>query len=281
MKIKVKENVDFLKKEIYEVVAIDSRAIEFYLIQLDNKEFTWIESQYFDKRTIEDENFLIEKLSEYSHQKVPQFLNKQNRILGANKCWSLNSNEFCDYISLNQQLQKNGFSLNESIDAILRSESIQFKIIEQQINQVGKTLHLLGDGYFPTILSVHRTSIDNPKENIKQDFRLDFRQMRADQKVIVTQISNLDEILDELYGWSYNFVKGFSKYSGFFEEDYWNNQILEMLKVSKMNFLVFANNWNPTITKYFLPQADGTEINLLQMKSENSKTTLRIQNVIH
>ena len=281
MKIKVKENIDFLKKETYEVIAIDNRAIEFYLIQLDNKEFTWIESQYFDKRTIEDDNLIIEELSEYSNQKVPQFLSKEHRILGKNKYWSLNSTEFCDYISLNQLLQKNGFTLNQSIENLLGNEFIQFQIIEQQINQVGKTILLLGDGYFPSIVSVHRTKNGNPKENIKQDFRLDFHQMRADQKVAVTQISNLDEILDELYDWSYNYVKGFSKYSGFFEDDYWNNQILEMLKVSKMNLLVYANNWNPTITKYFLPQADGTEISLLQMETENSKTTLRIENVIH
>ena len=265
MKIKVKENIEFLKKEIYEVIAFDNRAIEFYLIQLDNKEITWIESQYFDKRTIEDDNLIIEKLSEYSNQKVPQFLSKKNRILGKNKYWSLNSTEFCDYISLNQLLQKNGYILNQSIENLLQNEYIQFQIIEQQINQVGKTILLLGDGYFPSILSVHRTMNENPKENVKQDFRLDFHQMRADQKVVVTQVSNLDEILDELYEWSYNYVKNFSKYSLFFEDDYWNNQILEMLKVSKMNLLVYANNWNPTITKYFLPQADGTEINLLQI----------------
>lgn len=281
MKITVKENIEFLTKDIYEVIAIDSRAVEFYLIQLDNKEFTWIESQYFDKRTIEDDNLTIEKLSEYSHQKVPQYFSKENRKLGAGKFWSINSNEFCDYISLNQILQKEGFTLNKSIDNILRTESTQFKIIEQHINQVGKTLLLLGDGYFPTIVSIHRTTKENPKENIKQDFRLDFHQMRSDQKIIVTEITNLDETLDELYDWCYNYVKGFSKYSGFFEDDYWNNQILEILKVSKMNLLVYANKWNPRITKYFLPQADGTEINLLQMENENSKTTLRIQNVIH
>lgn len=281
MKIKVKENIEFLKNETYEVIAIDNRAIEFYLIQLDNKEFTWIESQYFDKRTIEDDNLVIEKLSEYSNQKVPQFLSREHRILGKNKYWSLNSTEFCDYISLNQLLQNNGYTLNQSIENLLGNEFIQFQIIEQQINQVGKTILLLGDGYFPSIVSFHRTNNENPKKNIKQDFRLDFHQMRADQKVVITQISNLDEILDELFDWSYNYVKGFSKCSGFFEDDYWNNQILEMLKISKMNLLVYANNWNPAITKYFLPQADGTEINLLQMETENSKTTLRIQNVIH
>lgn len=281
MKIRVKENIKFLKKDIYDVIAIDSRAVEVYLIQLDNKEFTWIESQYFDKRTIEDDNLTIEKLSEYSHQKVPQFLCKENRKLGEEKFWSINSNEFCDYISLNQILQIEGFILNKSIDNLLKNESTQFQIIEQHINQVGKTLLLLGDGYFPTIVSVHRTTKENPKENIKQDFRLDFHQMRSDQKVIASEITNLDATLDELYDWSYNYVKGFSKYSGFFEDDYWNNQILEMLKVSKMNLLVYANNWNSRITKYFLPQVDGTEINLLQMENENSKTTLRIQNVIH
>jgi hypothetical protein len=281
LKITVKEKIEFLKDEIYDVIAIDSRAIEFYLIQVDNEEFTWIESQYFDLQTIEEDNLIFEKLSEYSHQKVPEFLRKETRFLGINKYWSLNSSEFCDYISLNQQLQNNGFVICQSINTILRNESIQFQIIEQQINQVGKTLMLLGDGYFPTIVSVHRTTKENPKENIRQDFRLDFQQMRTDQKVTITQISNLDEVLDDLYQWSYNYVKGFSKYSGFFENDYWNNQILDMLNVSKMNLLVYANNWNPLITKYFIPQADGTEINLLQMENKNSKTTLRIQNVIH
>jgi len=277
LKIKVKENIEFLKEEIYDVIAIDSRSIEFYLIQVDNEEFTWIESHYFDIQTIEDDNLIFEKLNAYSHQKVPEFLRKENRLLGKNKYWSLNSSEFCDYISLNQKLQNNGFVISQSINTIVRNESVQFQIIEQQINQVGKTLILLGDGYFPAIVSVHRTT----KENIRHDFRLDFQQMRTDQKVTITQISNLDEALDELYQWSYDYVKCFSKYSGFFENDYWNNQILEMLKVSKMNLLVYANNWNPVITKYFIPQADGTEINLLQMENKNSKTTLRIQNVVH
>jgi len=281
LKIKVKENIEFLKKELYEVIAIDSRAIEFYLIQLDNKEFIWIESQYFDKRTIECDNLQLEKLSEYSHLKLPKFLAKENRKLGTNKFWSLHSSEFCNYISLNKALKKEGYELNESIIKVIINEEIQYQIIEQHINQVGKTLLLLGDGYFPSIVSIKRTTKGNPKEHIKQDFRLDFQQMRNDQTVIESQISNLDETLDELYDWSYNYVKGFSKYSGFFEDDFWNNQILDMLKISKMNLLVYADNWNPKITRYFLPQADGTEINLLQMENENSKTTLRIQNVIH
>ena len=224
---------------------------------------------------------ILEKIRYYSHQKVPTYLIKEYRKLGNEKYWSLNSNEFCDFISLHQTLQKQGFELSETVQQILNSESLQFQILEQQINQVGKTIMLLGDGYFPSIVSIHRHTIESPKADIRQAFDLDFSQMRVEQKVETTEVSDLDSALDEIFYWSYNYVKFFAKDKSFFKEDHWNAQILEIINTCKMNLLVYANNWKPVITKYFLQQADGTEIILLELDNGDSKSTLRIQNVVH
>ncbi len=206
---------------------------------------------------------------------------KKERQIGKDKYWQIHGNEFCDVVSLHLALSNYGFSISPEVQEILNNESTQFHIIEQQINQVGKTLMLLGNGYFPSIVSIHRISKNSPKQNIRQEFQLDFHYMRNDQNVEESNVITLDNTLDELFDWSYNYVKVFSKYPKIFEDDYWNNQILEMISTCKKNLLVY-NQLNTLKTKrYFLPQSDGSEINLLQFENEHSKTTLRIQNEVH
>lgn len=44
MRIKPKIEFEFLQQEEYEVIAVNSSAIEFYLVQNDKKGFEWYES---------------------------------------------------------------------------------------------------------------------------------------------------------------------------------------------------------------------------------------------
>lgn len=75
MIIKPKIEIEHLQHKEYEVIAVNSSALEFYLVQNDKKGFEWYESRFFDKQTIIDQEKLFreELVFEWSYNWVKGF----------------------------------------------------------------------------------------------------------------------------------------------------------------------------------------------------------------
>lgn len=282
MRISPKEASTFLPAESYEILAVNAGSIEYYLIQNDDLEFIWLESKYFDKRTIENEPALFkEVINDYHYYLVPEHLKQSNRNFEKEIKWNLQGNEFYERVLFALNMKSNGYNLNPNTEEILTNTFLQFSVIEQQIESLGKTILLLSDGYFPSLISLSIVNKTSVLFDVDKQFTLDFHQMGKDQKAIVSDVTNISACLNELFDWSYNWLKDFTNFPKLFSDPYWNNQLLEMLHISTNNLTLYSKLNAIKITKYFLLQADGTEINLLQIDTKKDRVTLRIQNVIH
>lgn len=282
MKIKPKIEFKFLQQKEYEVIAVNSSATEFYLVQNDNQRFEWYESRFFDKRTILEQEILIkEELSEYHYYLVPEYLNESSRQFGESITWGLQRLEFYNKVLFLNKMEANGFELS-SIDKMLaHNQDFQYSIVKEQVNSLSQTLILLSDGYFPSLISIQQIDAENHVNDEPNTFKRSFEKPDIHLHYTIEESKNLNNELNELFNWSYKWVKGFNICQKIFDDSYWNNKLLAMIHESIKNIYVYCKLNKLQITLYHFKQGDGSEVKFLKMESNETKTILRIQNVVH
>ncbi len=282
MKIKPKIEFELFQQKEYEVIAVNSSAMEFYLIQNDYKEFEWLESRFFDKRTIKDEAKLFrEDISEYHYYLVPNFLNSSNRQFSESISWSLQGSEFYNQVLFLNKMEANGFELCEIDRMLIQNQDYQYSIVKEQINCLGKTLTLLSDGYFPSIISIQRINANSQASDEPNIFKKSFEKPDVNLYFSIEESTNLNKELNEVFEWSYNWVKGFNICQKIFDESYWNNQLLSMIHEAIKNLYIYSKLNGLQIKLYHFKQGDGSEVKFVKMQSNEKKTILKIQNVVH
>jgi hypothetical protein len=282
MKIKPKIEFEHLQHKEYEVIAVNSSAMEFYLVQNDKRRFEWYESRFFDKQTIIDqENLFREELNEYHYYLVPEFLNSSNRKFNESIFWSLQGSEFYNQVLFLNKMEANGYELCEIDKMLVHNQDYQFSIIKEQINSLGKTLTLLSDGYFPSLVSIQQIDANNQVNDEPNIFKTSFENPDVNLYFSNEKSTNLNEELNEIFEWSYNWVKGFNICQKIFEDSYWNNQLLGMIHESIKNIYIYSKLNNLQNELYHFKQGDGSEVKFLKMNSNETKTILKIQNVVH
>ena len=282
MKIKPKIEYKFLQQKEYEVIAVNSSAIEFYLVQNDNQIFEWYESHYFDRRTIVEQEILIkEELSEYQYYLVPEYLNKSNRQFDESITWGLQGLEFYNQVLFLNKMAANGFELSNIDKMLSHNQDFQYSIVKEQVNSLSKTLTLLSDGYFPSLISIQKIDAKNQINDEPTTFKRSFEKPDVHLHYTIEESKNLNNDLNELFHWSYEWVKGFNISQKIFDDSYWNNQLLAMIQESIKNIYVYCKLNKLQNTLYHFKQGDGSEVKFFKMESNETKTILRIQNVVH
>jgi len=282
MKIKPKIEFEFLQEKEYEVIAVNSSAMEFYLVQNDKKGFEWYESRFFDKRTIIDQAKLFrEELNEYHYYLVPEFLNASNRQFGESISWSLQGSEFYNQVLFLNKMEANGFELSEIDKMLVHNQDYQYSIIKEQINGLGKTLTLLSDGYFPSLISIQNINANNQVNDEPNTFKMSFEKPGVNLYFSIEESTNFNKELNEVFEWSYNWVKGFNICQKIFDDSFWNNQLINMIHESVKNLYVYSKLNGLQSKLYHFKQGDGSEVKFVEMQSNEKKTILKIQNVVH
>ena len=182
-----------------------------------------------------------------------------------------------------ENLKSNGYTLSQEKESLISSIELQYLIIQQQIRCLGSTITLLSDGYFPSIISIAKIGCESVINDEFDSFIRSYNkpEVREDLKYKVQAVEDTHECINDVFKWSYNWLKTFHVCSKILEDSYWNNQLLEMINSASNNLFLFAEIHNQKVTKGFFEQGDGSEITMIKFESEDYKTILRIDNVVH